>query len=239
MDAALVREAEALFGAAMTRALEQRAKGESVTAAPPAAEAARQPAETASEPALDDTPRIQRLRMTLRQERKLWRHVESIENFWESLQEIEPGVVARLGALATERRWEVIFLTKRPSTRGLTVQVQTQRWLAAKGFVLPSVFVVHGSRGHVASALALDVVVDDRPENCLDIVVDSKARAILIWRFASSELPATARRLGIGVLASVQECLDLLVEIDSGGRENPSVMDRVMRMLGLKQPASA
>ena len=237
MDAALVREAEVLFGEAMTRVLEQRADPAVTAPGGPQPPSTPVPPDGGNGPAREDTPRIQRLRMTSRQERKLWRHVESIPNFWESLDEIEPGAIARLAAIATDRRWEIIFLTKRPSTAGVTVQVQTQRWLEAKGFVLPSVFVVHGSRGHVASALGLDVVIDDRPENCLDIVVDSKARAILVWRFAASQLPATARRLGIGVLGSVRECLDLLVEVDSASRGDPGMMTRVMRKLGLKQTA--
>ncbi len=37
---------------------------------------------------------------------------------------------------------------------GATPQVQTQRWLESKGFRLPSVFVVQGSRGRIAAALA-------------------------------------------------------------------------------------
>ena len=89
------------------------------------------------------------------------------------------------------------------------MQVQSQRWLRRLGFDLPSVFVVSTSRGRIASALELDVVVDDRPENCLDITIDSKARAILIWRGEESSVSASARRLGIGGTASVAECLDL------------------------------
>src|SRR5439155_16592344 len=107
-------------------------------------------------------------------------------------------VIGRLASLAAERRWEIIFLTRRPESAGATAQVQTQRWLQSKGFTLPSVFVVHGSRGRIAAALDLDVVIDDRPENCLDVVVDSKARALLVWREDVSQLPAAARRLGIG-----------------------------------------
>jgi hypothetical protein len=98
---------------------------------------------------------------------------------------------------------------------------------------------VQGSRGRIAAALALDVVVDDRPENCLDIAVDSKARAILIWREGQNQLPAATERLGIGVVKTVAECLDILTELDSVSPEEPGVLNRVMRMLGLKEPASA
>jgi hypothetical protein len=100
------------------------------------------------------------------------------------------------------------------------------------------VFVVQGSRGKIAAALGLDVVVDDRPENCLDVVVDSGARAILVWRDDQQRLPGASRRLGIGVVRNVQECLDVLVEMDTPEAEKPGVVGRVMRLLGLKQVAT-
>jgi hypothetical protein len=103
------------------------------------------------------------------QRRRLWQEVESIENFWETLDEIEPGAVQAIADQTASRRWEVIFLTKRPSTDGLTSQRQSQRWLQRHGFPMPSVFVVQGSRGSIADALALDVVIDDLPANCVDM----------------------------------------------------------------------
>ena len=66
-------------------------------------------------------------------------------------------------------RWEVFFITQRPFTDGETVQRQTQRWLVAQGFDLPSVLVLRGSRGAAAAALGLDYHVDDRPQNCVDV----------------------------------------------------------------------
>ena len=228
----------------MTRRLQER-PSESV-AATPAAAADDTPAgmapehQAAAERAPDNAPALLHLNMTSRQQRRLWRHVESIENFWENLDEIEPGAVQRLATVAHDRRWEMIFLTKRPETVGATAQVQSQRWLESHGFTLPSVYVVQGSRGRIAASLGLDIVVDDRPENCLDVVVDSKARAILVWREDERQLPAAAKRLGIGVVKTVGDCLDILTQVDSAeAREQPGVMSRVMRLLGLKEPASA
>src|SRR5712692_1749492 len=94
-------------------------------------------------------------------------------------------------------------------------------------------------RGSTMSRSERTTIVVDRPENCLDVVVDSKARAILVWREDEKQLPAAARRLGIGVVKSVAECLDILTELDSKERAQPTVVDRVMRLLGLKEPASA
>jgi hypothetical protein len=53
-------------------------------------------------------------------------------------------------------------------------------------------------------------VVDDRPENCLDVVTDSKAKAVLIWHGDQQNVVPNARRLGIDVVGSIGECLDRL-----------------------------
>lgn len=235
MEAELVRQAEVLFGEPMTRTLQARAANQPrhypVDAAPIAA--ATPPGTPAATVAV--VPAVQNLSMTGRQERRLWHHVETIENFWETLEELEPDLIGRLAVLANARRWEIIFLTKRPKTVGATAQVQTQRWLESKGFRLPSVYVVQGSRGRIAAALGLDIVVDDRPENCLDVVLDSSARAILVWRDDVKYLPTAARRLGIGVVKSVGECLDILAEVDTTAVAQPGVVERLKRMFGLKE----
>ena len=238
MEGELVRQAEILFGEPMTRRVGQRTVPDHADATSTSADALDSAAPV--DGAANDVPPLLKLKMTPRQQRRLWRHVESIENFWESLAPLEPGVIERLARLTSERRWEVIFLTKRPKTVGVTAQLQTQRWLESHGFRLPSVYVVQGSRGRIAAALALDIVIDDRPENCLEVAVDSKARAILIWREGQNQLPAATQRLGIGVVKTVAECLDILTQIDSdAAREEPGVLNRVMRMLGLKESASA
>jgi len=193
MDAAMIALAERLFGADSTEVSSSDLDPE------------RAPAEAVPEGASPGTPGQRRSRG-----RDIWREVRKIENFWETLGEIETGAVARLAELADERGWEVVFITQRPSTAGDTTQRQSQRWLAALGFAYPSVCVVSGSRGKVAEALDLDLVVDDRSENCLDVVTDSKAKAVLIWRGDQQHVVPNARRLGIEVTGSVGECLDRL-----------------------------
>ena len=168
-------------------------------------------------------------------ERRLWQHIGAVENFWERLEELEAGAVGRLAAAVDEKRWEVIFITTRPASAGATVQAQSQRWLQAKGFPLPSVYVVYGSRGKVASALDLDVVIDDRLDNCLDVIADSSARPLL---FASGDareaaLPAGAQRLGIDVVQTMDECLAALMQMRTPSRDKAGIMERVMRTLGL------
>lgn len=171
--------------------------------------------------------------LAARQRRVLWQTITTIENFWETLGEIEAGSVESIARLAATNRWEVLFLTKRPATAGSTPQVQTQRWLQHHGFPLPSVFVVNGSRGKIADALDLDIVVDDLPVNCVDVLSDSKAKAILVWRDSFESVSATAQRLGIGVVSSVEECLDVLVAMDEYLQRLPTPLDRVKWALGL------
>jgi hypothetical protein len=171
--------------------------------------------------------------MTRHQTDAVWNHLESVENFWETLGEHEPGAIKRLFALAEERRWEVIFITSRPHSAGVTVQRQSQRWLQRMGFDMPSCFVVHGSRGRIAEALRLDFVVDDRPENCLDVVLESKAGAIMVWRGTKAGVPVSARRLGIAVVSTVAAALDALVETEKPGSEG-GLLDRLRRLFGLR-----
>ncbi len=163
------------------------------------------------------------------QQHDLWETVRHMENFWESLGETEPGAVARLAQIAREHRWEVIFITQRPPSAGETVQVQTQRWLLAHGYDLPNVYVLKGSRGKVADALSLDIVVDDRPENCLDVKLESQARAILVWTADFGTLPPNARRLGIEPVAGVGACLDLL---SAASATRPGLLTRIRQFLG-------
>jgi hypothetical protein len=177
---------------------------------------------------------LHRARLSLRQRPRFWRHIQSIQNFWESLHEIEPAAVARLASVAQERRWEVIFLTRRPVTAGDTTQLQTQRWLESKGFPLPTVYVVEdASRGRIASALGLDVVVDDRPAHCVDIAARSLARPILMWT-ATTAPPAAARRRDIEVVGSIDGCLDVLTARDAGIRE-PGLGRRLRQLLRLRR----
>ena len=175
--------------------------------------------------------------LTSGQTEALWRRIAGIENFWEGLQELEPGAVARLASLAAQHQWELLFLTQRPPTAGASVQRQTQRWLQRHGFELPSVCTTHRSRGSIAAALDFDIVVDDRFEGCAAVAAESDARAVLVWREAEVAVPAKARRLGITVVHSVGECLDFLERASSRTRAGRNVFTRFRD--ALRRPGDA
>ncbi len=170
---------------------------------------------------LGATPDFHHGLLSHRERQRLWRRIATIENFWETLEETEEGAVARIAAVASKRRWEVLFITKRPATVGAAAQTQTQRWLCDKGFPLPAVYVVRRSRGAIAEALGLDAVVDDQLANCLDVVADSHARPLLLCRHAEPSGtavragPAVTRPAPVTLVRSITECLDVLEAMDS------------------------
>lgn len=168
-----------------------------------------------------------------RREDEVWEAIEATPNFWMTLRPLEEGAVRRIHELMLRHRWEVFFITQRPFTAGETVQRQTQRWLVEQGFDLPSVLVLHGSRGTAAAALRLDYHVDDRPQNCVDVSVDSETKTILIVSEANHTAAASARKLGIGVVHGIGEALDILDQATLA-HTNPSLFRRIARMVGWK-----
>lgn len=227
MQSALAREARRLFPDVNPASLPKSAS--------PDAGAASGPGAGPDDAGATPLPSIDGL--SKKQQDELWKTVCAQTNWWEGLEEIEPGILARLFAMVRERKWELIFLTSRPETAGDTAQLQTYRWLIAKGYESPSVFVVHGSRGKIAAALNLDVLVDDRPENCLDVAIDSEARPILVWRGEEANVPASARQLGIGSVTTIAECLDILARLDEPDSVGTSIVDRLKRLFGFKPSA--
>ncbi len=174
-----------------------------------------------------------RARDTRRREDAVWEAIESTPNFWTTLRPLDEGAVRRIHELMLRHRWEVFFITQRPFTEGETVQRQTQRWLVEQGFDLPSVLVLHGSRGAAAAALRLDYHVDDRPQNCVDVSVDSEAKTILIVSESNHTAVASARKLGIGVVHRIGDALDILDQATLA-QTNPSLFRRIAKMVGWK-----
>ena len=168
-----------------------------------------------------------------RRREAVWRGIRATQDFWTTLPPIQANAVRRIHEMMLAHRWEVFFITQRPATRGDTVQRQTQRWLVAQGFDLPSVLVIAGSRGAAAGALRLDYHVDDLAQNCLDVLSDSKGRPILIVPPGDEATVRTARRLGIGVAVSIDECLHILSEASAASRD-PGMVARLAALVGWK-----
>jgi hypothetical protein len=160
----------------------------------------------------------------------IWSAIRSTPDFWTLLQPLEGGAVRRIHASMLRHRWEVFFITQRPATDGDTVQRQTQRWLVAQGFDLPSVLVIAGSRGAAAAALELDYHVDDNARNCLDVMSEAGAKTILIAP-SSEQTSSVARKMRMATVPSIGSCLDLLDQV-SEAQSNPTLLQRLATLVG-------
>jgi hypothetical protein len=163
----------------------------------------------------------------------VWDIIRGTPDFWITLQPIELNAVRRLYSLMLEQRWEVVFITQRPATRGDTVQRQTQRWLHEQGFDMPSVLVLNGSRAGIAASLSLDYYVDDDAANCVDLTSSSRARSILIVDDDDAATVTSARRLGIATARNVGTALDILHGA-SAARPQPGVLQQLAQLVGWK-----
>ena len=141
---------------------------------------------------------------------RVWQHIARTPNWWMSVPPFEPAEIARLYSISRSARWEVFFLTKRPPSGGDTVQFQTQWWLEQHGFYLPSVVTVPGSRGELANALRLDLVVDDQFVNCAEIIAASTTKTVLMLREPDAAMQQHASDRGIGVVSSLADTLPVL-----------------------------
>jgi FMN phosphatase YigB (HAD superfamily) len=163
----------------------------------------------------------------------VWAAIRQTPDFWRTLQPLEPGAVRRIHEMTLRHRWETFFITQRPATDGDTVQRQTQRWLVAEGFDLPSVIVLDGARGAAAGALRLDYHVDDNASHCVDIRAESTARPILILDDDDQVGIASARRLGIATVNGIGAALDLLDQA-SDAQSRPTILKQLAQLVGWK-----
>jgi hypothetical protein len=159
--------------------------------------------------------------------KRVWERIDRTSQWWLTLDPHEPDQLQRLYRTSRERRWEVYFLTTRPSSAGETTQFQTQWWLEQHGFALPSVMTVPGSRGDAANAVKLDIAIDDRLTNCVDIIAASRAKAVLLLRRDDPGIRDQALARGIGVVSTLAEALDAVEVFEEAKRTTVGRLSRL------------
>jgi hypothetical protein len=160
---------------------------------------------------------------------RLWREVGATTNWWLDIPAYEPDQIERLYAESRRGRWEVYFLTSRPASGGDAVQLQTQAWLERFGFYLPSVLTLPaGARGEMARALRLDLAIDDRLINCMEVISASNAKAVLVARGDSeARVREGAESRGVGVVSTFAQALDAAERLE---QLQPSRRGRLIRL---------
>ena len=169
--------------------------------------------------------------------KRVWKVLADTSNWWLSVPPYEPDQIARLYQLARRHRWEVSFLTSRVPTAGDSVQFQSQAWLESYGYYLPAVVTVPGSRGEIANALRLDVVVDDQMLNCLEVVGASQTKAILILRMGDAELEHEATQRGIGIVRRLDETIETMLQLHDVLPQKRGTTMRLADWFRRKEPA--
>jgi hypothetical protein len=120
-----------------------------------------------------------------------------------------------------------------PATEGDPVQFQSQWWLEEQGYYYPAVVTVPGSRGELANALRLDIVVDDQIHNCVDVIGASTAKALLVQRdSADQSVREHANSRGIGVVVTLEEAIDVLKQLHETLKERKGKLQRLADWFG-------
>lgn len=106
-------------------------------------------------------------------ENAVWDQIKS-STFWLDLAPL-PGAEDTLQLLSARRYAgdQIYFITTRP---GLKAKLLTEFWLRNWGFSNPTVLIAgsEAAKGQLASALKLDLFIDDKPENCEAVLEATK-----------------------------------------------------------------
>lgn len=124
----------------------------------------------------------------------VWSSVVNDPTFWYMLYPYDgvPEFLAKLDSGVHD----IYFMTNRP---GLTSKAQTENWLEFHGFgastqafSYPTVMITI-EKGACSKALNLDLYIDDKDENCLDVhYLSPKTRTVMLarpWNHAQQGIP--------------------------------------------------
>lgn len=97
----------------------------------------------------------------------LWEEIQTTQNWW--WKSLAP--MAETDALIdASKAFRIYFITSRVPTIGLPVEDQTAYWLREHFYLTNPTVLVSSQKGPLAAALNLDYFIDDRPENCVDVL---------------------------------------------------------------------
>lgn len=113
---------------------------------------------------------------------EVWRYIKQSPTFWTEMTAL-PYAKEFLEHLDKSDH-EVYFITDRP---GICSQMQTQLWLADNGFYGPNVIISRKGKGVVAAALSLDVYIDDKGENIVDVVEKAPGTRVYMLKYPYNE----------------------------------------------------
>lgn len=125
---------------------------------------------------------------TAQENEKVWTSIEQDDSFWYDLNAYPDGEVVSkyLADRLLRHDDDLYFITSRP---GLRAKSQTEQWLIDELNVFGTV-LISSAKGLCAKALKLDVYIDDRWENAVDVASNTNTKAVLMnrpWNTAYDE----------------------------------------------------
>ena len=120
----------------------------------------------------------------------VWKVVKDSYNWWMLLVPlVTPEEVNKLNEVIEKH--DVYFVTNRPSTKGLSAEMQTRYWLSSIGVLVDHASVIAtkvGTKGKLAAALNIDIAIDDKPENIMEISAENITCVVRAWKY-NEKLP--------------------------------------------------
>jgi len=99
----------------------------------------------------------------------VWNEIDKSNDFWRLLKPIQPNFDDTV-TLYNYSENDIYFITNRP--KGIGAKWQTEYWLQLHGIDSPTV-IISDKKGMLAHALNLQLYIDDKWENCADVVGQS------------------------------------------------------------------
>lgn len=155
--------------------------------------------------------------ITVEEEKAIWGHITDNPSFWGGLGPMPEGFegIEKLNTLRMDHR--IYYITTRPAT----AKYFTELWLQRMGAETPTV-ILTSQKGKVCQGLGVDIFVDDKPENCLEVYrsLPMEAQVFLYEQPWSEALRKTwaaeGGQGGIKVAKSLREVWDAVGIGDDG-----------------------
>lgn len=140
--------------------------------------------------------------VTPEQESAAWKVIKSTA-FWQALPHLKESEMAIMWLNRARRMGhDIYFITNRPGTHA---KAQSEEWLWTRGYLTPTVLISQ-DKGFLAAGLNLDVFIDDKPSNCLDVLSARGTKTRIYLR----ETPYNREFAGRDRLAHVPTILEML-----------------------------
>jgi 5'(3')-deoxyribonucleotidase len=121
------------------------------------------------------------LQLTNEETKQSWTAVAKVPNFWADLKPLpsfDDETTVLLKRLTLQH--DVYFVTNRFATPGSSPMKQTKHWFRTNARIEAPNVMIAKDKGPMASVLQLDAFIDDKPQNCLDVLeVRPNARVYL------------------------------------------------------------